>query len=284
MNWEVILLQNLQEIRNPVLTAFVEAITSMSESLFIVVLIAILYWCIDKKRSLRIGWIVLFSTGINGIIKNIVKMPRPFQKGVTSPIRVQTATGYSFPSGHTQLATTFWGSSMAILKGKFTLIVGSILILLTAFSRLYLGVHWPTDVIGGIVFGTIAVMIGLKLIDEKGTITKKHVIGVSIAFILCTVVPVDADLAKAIGALWGLSFGGYLEQKYINFEEKQILKNQIIKVFLGFTVAILLYVAMKSLLPKNVLTDMIRYSIVLLWVSAGAPYLFKKMFHTNYKY
>ncbi|MHC1748751.1 MAG: phosphatase PAP2 family protein [Cellulosilyticaceae bacterium] len=284
MKWEVILLQNLQEIRNPVLTAFMEAITSMAESLFIVILIAVLYWCIDKKRSLRIGWIVLFSAGINGIVKNIVRMPRPFQKGVTSPIRVQTATSYSFPSGHTQLATTFWGSSMMILKGNFTYIVGTALILLTAFSRLYLGVHWPTDVIGGIIFGVVSLIIGLKLIDEKATITKVHVIGVSIAFIVCTAMPIDADLAKTIGALWGLTFGAYLEQKYIHFIEKETLKNQIIKVIVGFTVTILLYIGMKTLMPKNILTDMIRYSVVLLWVSAGAPYLFKKLFNKNYKH
>ena len=86
MNWEITLLQNLQTIRNPGLTALMEAISFMAESLFLVIIIATLYWCVNKKKTIRLAWLVLFSGVANGVIKNIIRAPRPFQKGVVSQI------------------------------------------------------------------------------------------------------------------------------------------------------------------------------------------------------
>lgn len=278
MNWEIQVLQFLQEIRNPFLTAIMEAITFMAESLFLIMIISLLYWCVDKKKSIRIGWIVLFSGVANGIVKNIVKMPRPFQKGVVSPIRVETATSYSFPSGHTQIATSFWGSAMMILKNRSVIILGSILIVLTALTRLYLGVHWPMDVLGGITLGIICVWIGDKLLDIEKGFTKSHIIGVGIVAILAIILPVDGDLVKSIGALLGVVVGSYLEKKHINFKEKQVLKIQIQKIAIGILGTILLYIGLKIILPSMNIFYMIRYAVVVLWIVAGAPLMFKKMF------
>lgn len=283
MNWEIQILQFLQEIRNPFFTSLMEAITFMAESLFIVVIIALLYWCVDKQKSLKIAWIVLFSSVINGVVKNIVKMPRPFQRGVVTPIRVETATGYSFPSGHTQIATSFWGGAMTLFKDKSVVLLGSAFILSTAFTRLYLGVHWPLDVLGGIVLGIICVIIGDKLVDIKKGFTKVHIVGCSIAAIAVLILPVDGDLAKAIGALLGMVVGAYLESKYIHFKEKQPWKKQLIKIGIGVGGTILLYVSLKMLLPSVKIGDMLRYMMVLLWIVAGAPWTFNQVLEKGKK-
>lgn len=79
-------------------------------------------------------------------------MPRPFDLGVVEPLRKHTATGYSFPSGHTQTATSFWSVWMIHLNKKYFYYVGSALVLLIRLSRIYLGVHWPMDHTRGTIF------------------------------------------------------------------------------------------------------------------------------------
>lgn len=281
MNWEINILQTLQEIRTPFLTTFMEAITAMAESLFLVVIIAILYWCVNKKKSIRIAWIVLLSSVVNGMVKNIVRMPRPFQKGVVSPLRVETATSYSFPSGHTQTATSFWGSAASILNNKTTLVLGITMIGLTALSRLYLGVHWPMDVIGGIILGVVCVGIGNKLLDDSKGMTPKHLMIISSLTLIIMLIPVDADLSKAVAALWGLVLGLYIEQRYIHFKEVQEGKIQMYKILIGISGMMGIYLGMSQFLPNSRFIDMIKYALIMLWITSGAPYLFKEWFKSK---
>lgn len=277
MNWEIIFLQQLEGIRQPFLTALIEAITFFAESGFVALVIAILYWCVDKRKGVRLGWIVLVSGVVNGAIKNIFKMPRPFQAGVVSPVRVETATGYSFPSGHTQTATSFWGALMLMVRTQKMVMLGITMMILTAFSRLYLGVHWPIDVIGGIITGIGCVMIADRLIDEKKGITPNHVLGISIVTLLLMLLHIDPDLAKTTGALWGLVMGVYLEQKYIRFEPMQPKGIQYKKVAIGLGGMGILYLLLKTMMPGGIQMDMMRYAVLMLWMSAGAPYIFVKI-------
>lgn len=280
MNWEIELLQNLQNIRNPFLTAIMEAFSFMAESLFLVIIVATLYWCIDKKKMVRLAWLVLVSGVTNGILKNIIKAPRPFQKGVVSPLRVETATSYSFPSGHTQGATTFWLGTASLFKNKSILAMGIVMILLTGVSRMYLGVHWPMDVIGGIITGILTLLVADLLYDESKGFKKAHVLGVSILVVLAIIFPIEEDLTSAVGALWGFVTGVYMEQNYIKFNVGGDWKVQLKKILLGFGVTLVVYIGFEKMIGTNPLLEMIRHAIVLLWISAGAPYIFKKFWGT----
>lgn len=276
MEIQIQILQYLEQMRTETLTLLMTVITMMAETLFISSIVAALYWCVDKTKSKRLAWMIFCSTGINGVVKNIIKMPRPFQVGVVSPIRVQTATSYSFPSGHTQAATSFWGGSMIVLKSKPVIWLGSIMIALTGLSRMYLGVHWPMDIVGGILFGFASILIANKLLNEKGEVTKWHVVGTSIAFILVLLFNADADLYKAIASLWGFALGAYLEQKYIDFKPNQPARIQAVKVMIGILGIIVFQVGLKKVFPSYKVLHMIRYALTMLWVLAGAPYIFKK--------
>ena len=218
MEIQIRILQFFEQIRMEPLTLLMTTITMMAEGLFIVAILAGLYWCVDKVKSRRLAWFVLFNLVGNGIIKNMIQMPRPFDLGVVKPLRAETATSFSFPSGHTQTATSFWSGAMLILRTKGMYVMGSCIILLTALSRVYLGVHWPMDVLGGIFFGVIFTLIANKLLGEKGEIKPNHVIGVSVVLVLVMILKVDADLYKGAAALWGMTCGAYIEQKYIQFE------------------------------------------------------------------
>lgn len=281
MNWEIQLLQSLQSIRNPGLTAFMEAISFMAESIFLVIIIATLYWCIDKKKTLRMAWLILFSGVTNGILKNLIRAPRPFQKGVVSPLRVETATSYSFPSGHVQSATSFWGGATLIFKNKTFLLMSIVMVLLTSLSRLYLGVHWPVDVIGGMITGVLSILVADMLYDEEKGFTNWHVIGVGVLAIILLIVPIDGDLASAVGGLWGLVVGSFIESKYVQFSVEGSWKLQLKKILSGFGGTVLIYVGWDFIFADSVVFNLIKYALVLLWISAGAPYFFKKVLMTK---
>ena len=263
--------------RNDILTLFFTSITILAEKTFLVVLLSILYWCVDKVRSKRLAWFVVFGAVGNGVIKNIVRMPRPYELGVCKPLRVETATSYSFPSGHTQSVTSFWVGSMVILKTKSSIVLGSVMILLTALSRLYLGVHWPMDVLGAIGFGVICIYFANQLLDESGTLNRWHVLGSSIFCLLVFIFKGDEDFCNAVAALWGFCLGGYLEQKYIKFEITLALNKKIYRIVLGLIGMLVIYMGIGKLLPDIILLGMLKNAFVMLWIIAGAPYLFKRL-------
>ena len=276
MEFQIQILKFLESIRSEPLTLIVTCITMMAESLFLVAILAILYWCVDKERSKRLGWMMTVNLAANGIVKNLVRMPRPFDVGVVSPLRASTATGYSFPSGHTQTATSFWVGAMLILKTRGVIVLGTILIVLTAFSRLYLGVHWPMDVLGAIVLGLIFTYMANALIDEHGKMTKWHVLGASIVLLVCLIFKVDSDLYKSAAALWGFVIGCYLEQHYVNFETAGPMKMQVKKVVFGMVILAIIYIGFSKLLPHVKVVSMVKYALVMIWMIAGAPYAFKR--------
>lgn len=275
MNWEIQLLQLLQEMRNPFLNALMEAISFIAEHFFIVGIIATLYWCVDKVKVMRFAWLILVNGITNGIIKNLIKAPRPFQKGITKPLRIETATSYAFPSGHVQTATAFWLGAAKLFKSKSMAIMGSIIIVLTALSRMYLGVHWPVDVIGGVVVGIITLLVADQFYDETKGFTRWHVIGVGILALIFLFIPIESNLASTIGALWGLVVGGYIEQTAIHFDVQGDWKYQLKKLIIGIAGTLLLYMGYTTLFGSDPVLDMIKYAVVMLWIVAGAPYTFK---------
>ena len=277
MEMQIRILQAIQEIRSDILTFFFTTITMMAEEIYITLFLAIFYWCIDKVKAIRISYILLFNSVFNSVIKGIVKMTRPFELGVVTPIRAETATGYSFPSGHTQTATSFWVGSMLVLKTRAIVILGTIMILLTAFSRMYLGVHWPMDVLGGIVFSLVFTYFAQETLNEKGEMKEWLVIISCIAMLIALCFNLDLAICKSIASFWGLCLGCYLEQKYVKFETKATSKQQVLKVIIGIVGILIIYIGMGKLLPQVKITKMIKYASVLLWIIVGAPWIFSKM-------
>ena len=270
------ILNFLVSIRNDFLTTFFMSITILAEKTFLIVILSVLYWCVNKEKGKRLAWFVLFGSASNGLVKNIVRMPRPYEVGVGKPLRVETATSYSFPSGHTQSVTSFWTGSMLILKTKASVILGSVMIILTALSRLYLGVHWPMDVLGAIGFGVIFVYFANQMMDEKGTFHKWHVLGSSILCLVLLILPVDEDFYNAGAALWGLCLGVFLEQQYVKFEVSSELKINLKRLGVGLLGVVLIYIGISKGLPHLKGVSMIKNALVILWVALGAPYIFAK--------
>ena len=275
MDWEILILKYLQSLRGDSLNAIFQLITFTGEAALLIGIISVVYWCINKELGLRFGFVMLFSTLGNVFIKNIVKAQRPFEKGIVEGLRKHTATGYSFPSGHTQSTTTFWVMLMIHIKEKWIYYLGSIMIVLVALSRLYLGVHWPVDVLSAIIVGIMITLIGEHIITRMIKAKNRTLFFISILIFSTLILKFDSNYTKAVGSIIGFIVGFMLEKKYIYFSTKGSLGLQFIKIIIGFTGLIVVAGLLKVFMPPLIIFDFLRYMAIVIWVIAGAPYVFR---------
>lgn len=275
---ELEIIKFIQSFATPVLDSLFQMITMLGEEYFYVLVLTILYWCVDKKAGLYVSLSLFLSNVINICLKESFHIPRPIGiEGIRS-LRVHTAGGFAFPSGHTQATTSFWVSIMKSFKRRYLYITGSILIVLVGISRLYLGVHWPKDVIGGIIFGILSVYLTFYILNY--TYRNKSyfkLILVSVVSLISLIFIINSTYTKAVGILLGTIIGYYFESKYINFSVKTKLSKQIIKLILGIAGVLIIKVILKDLLPETLVFDFIRYLLIGIWAIAGAPYVFMKL-------
>jgi membrane-associated phospholipid phosphatase len=268
----------LQSLSSPLVDNLFQAITFLGEETIYVGAIVILYWCLNKRTALRFAFIQIFSMVINGAIKDTIRAPRPIGTEGIFSLRVETATGYSFPSGHTQGTATFWSALMKVYKKPWLYILGPIVILAVALSRLYLGVHWPKDVAAGIILGVISMLLADKIIDftYKKNDHRYMLILVVPALLGLAVFPSE-DYVKATATVSGLYIGYTLESKYISFITNATLLKQVLKVIIGILGIALLKLLIKLLFPDNNIEAFLDYFLLGLWIIAGAPFIFVRL-------
>jgi len=205
-------------------------------------------------------------------------VPRPIgEQGIRS-LRIETATGYSFPSGHTQIVSTLWFTLMLYIRKIWVYITGTIIIILVGISRLYLGVHRPVDVLGGVIIASICVLISNKLLAYAESNNKKHLL-------LFIIVPIvigigftsSPEYYKMVGILIGFYVGYTFESKYIGFNVKERWGKQLLKLLIGLGIFLFLESTLKGIFPKTNASDLIRYLLLGLWLTIGAPLTFNKI-------
>ena len=272
---ELEILRSIQSIANPFLDILFQLITMCGEQIVLISIIAVIYWALDKKFGEYIAYSVLTSVLLNNTIKDIFKMKRPIgEKGIRT-LREQTATGYSFPSGHTQNASSFYGAMAIYLKKRVMHIIATIMIILVGFSRLYLGVHYPKDVIVGGILGVLTSLICYKLYNKFENKMLLYVI-TFVIFIPALTFAHSADFIKGMGTYLGFIIGIYIEKKYVNFSVEGSTGNKIIRVLLGILILLTLQVGLKVLLPSAPIFSFIRYLLISLTGIGIYPMVFKK--------
>lgn len=269
----------IQQMTNPILDWVFIAVTFLGNEEFYLIAIPILYWCVDKKFALKLGIVFLLSAYVNDLLKEIFQTPRP-DPAVVRVLYPESGGGYAFPSGHSQGAAVFWGTIAWQLRQAWVWVLAVILMIAIGISRLYLGVHWPIDVVGGWAIG--AVILGLYIIYDtthpaRGLIPKAiPLIIIVIAFGAVLFFINSGDTAvRVIGTLVGMAIGYILEEEYLHFEPKSVWWYQIIKIVAGLAVVFAIKIVVKKLLPDVPVSHLVRYLIIGLWITAGIPLFFR---------
>lgn len=255
----------LQTWRFSVLDYIFLAFTLLGLEYFYLLAISIMYWCIDRKASFRIGFIFILSMFINDTIKIFFHAPRPSGPGL-QPLFSWTAGGYSFPSGHAQGAATFWGG-IARISGKRPLIwMAAAMIFLISFSRLYLGVHYPVDVLVGIIIGLAAVWLLYHPAAWWENFLKSMTgIGLVLASflpLLLLVINHESIAMKTVGALCGFTLGHLMTERRGGLSHTAGFSKQIGKVLVGLMCTVGFYVAPKFLMPESPWSGVVRYWLI----------------------
>ena len=283
---EIQFLQFLENLRTDFWVKLFEGITMLGEETILILMIAVLYFAYDKRLALRIGYITITSMCVNNAVKNLVKRPRPFVVGKVNPARAHTATGYSFPSGQTQTIAT-WGSAFAMyFKKMWVSVLACVGIVAVAFSRLFLGVHYPSDVIVGAVLGVV-IAIGLSIVyDRVENVHKLYGITVLVMlpfaiWFVITADPLYDDFFKLYGMLIGLYFAAGLEEKYAPIDYNVSVWKKVLRIVIGVAVVLAVKEGIKVLdvfdsLHMSLLLDAIRYMLVVIVGFGLCPILYKK--------
>lgn len=265
----------LQSFRNPFLDYLFQGITMLGEQSFFIILACWFTWCYDKEAGWRAGFIFLTGSILNGVLKEIFRIERPIGKENIISQRTHTAGGYSFPSGHTQNASLFWVALMKIYRNKILCISGTVIIILVGVSRLYLGVHWPSDVLGGALIGA-AWVFAADYAWNRFRISeniKSAGVVLSLMIILSIICP-EKYIIRATGAAAGFLCGIYLEKRYLNHALSGGILSSVLRMISGLAVIALLLTGSKALLPAGAASNSITFALVGFWITFGAPALF----------
>ncbi len=295
------ILRLFEGIRNPFLDGFFSAVTHLGEETFFIVLGLIFFWCINKKEGYYLLSVGFIGTILNQFLKLAFRIPRPWVKDksftIVESARAE-ATGYSFPSGHTQSSVGVFGSVARYEKAKWLRIICILLCVLVPISRMYLGVHTPLDV--GVSVGVALVLIFAlyPLIKNCFEDTKKMrilfigMIGLALcyfAFVNFYNFPENTDADnlshgiknayKMLGCTLGIWISFEADRKHINFETDGNFLCQVLKFAVGLIP--LLGIKEGLRLPLGLIfgggyiADGVRYLLLVIFAGCVWPLTFK---------
>lgn len=306
--WGLTVIRAFQSVGNPVITTLARFFTLLGDPITYLLIIPVVFWCIDEKRGFKIGLTVFISNGLNIILKEHLKILRPFYHDPS--VKLAEQSGYSTPSGHSQNSATFWPILFAHSKNddatKLTLSPVSLffallLPILIGLSRIYLGVHYPTDVFFGWALGAVfslfyilflpRILIKLQnvfdtLFPQRQSLRTFKLTGAAaIAFLLNAFSGTDSSMG---GLVFGFAAGYILlTEKPIDAELPKVIFNakegslikKTARLLLGLCILAIIYFGLKIILPGEgspwyTLCRFLRYGASGFWASLGAPRLF----------
>ena len=290
-------LRILEGIRIPGLNEFMLVITYLGDEIAFLVAALVMFWCVDKRKGYYILAVGFIGTIVNQFMKLWFRIPRPWVKDPGFTILEQAregAGGYSFPSGHTQSSVGTFGGIAAVTKNKAVRIICLIVAVLVPFSRMYIGVHTPMDVLVAAAMAVALIFVLRPLILSENRKYIPLVLGImtllAVAY-LCFVelypFPEDVDIHNLtsgtknaytlLGALLGFLAVYFVDEKWMRFPVKAVWWAQILKVLIGLVVVLAIKEGLSAPL-KSLLGEypgrMVRYFLIVIMAGIVWPLSF----------
>ena len=292
----------LESIRNPIFDWIFATVTHIGEETFFLAFAIIFFWCVNKRQGYFILITGLVGTVVNQVAKLFFRIPRPWvldpEFNIIESARAE-ATGYSFPSGHTQNVAGTFGAIAAHEPKKWKTAVCVTIIALVGFSRMYLGVHTPLDVVVSLLVA-LGIILLLRPVFASDESFKKYmpyvVIGsviLSLGF-LAYVISLWPDntldphnyqsglknACTLLGCTAGLVVVHFVDSRYINFDTKAKWYAQLLKLAIGLGIILAiksgLSAPLTALFGNEYVARAVRYFLIVVFAGAVWPLTFKK--------
>ena len=298
------ILRFLATLRTPLLDKFFLIITELGGEMVFIAASVIIFWCISKKNGYLILTVGFLGTVVNQFLKISCQIMRPWVldpnfKAV--PQAIPDASGFSFPSGHTQNSIGTFGTIAYVFKNSWVKAVALVLCIIVPFSRMYLGVHTPLDVFFSVFFAILVILIAKPLMYKayESKIGMYIFLGVMAVFAILFVIYVDVIFDPStlrqdqmhnyisalknsymiLGALVGVLIAFPIEKHLVKFDEGGKWYTQVLKAVIGFALVLGLLEGLKiplnAILPEYTIARAIRYGLVVIFVIAIYPISFK---------
>ncbi len=298
------ILEFFEKLRTPFLTSLFSLITRFGEEYAFLIFALAVMWCVNKKYGYCMLFCGIVGQSINQFFKFTCKVERPwvaYPHLDTVESAITAASGYSFPSGHTQVAVTTYGPIAYFYKEKKSVFAFfTILTLLIATSRLYLGVHYMSDVVFSLIIGVILVVSVSYAFDKNVNTRIFQVITLTLStalliyFLLCSSSSFTAEEQSALkfsskffGASLAFVIAWIVDEKYLNFSTKGTFLFQLFKLTVGAGGVIALRMALKTLFSalsiNTLLAHSVRYFIMVIFAGIVWPFIFNKIYQNSHQ-
>lgn len=289
----------LEKIRVPVLNELMLLITHLGEETAFLAIAIVVFWCVDKYQGYYLMGVGLFGNMANQFLKILCRIPRPWVRDPNFHAlesAIPEASGYSFPSGHSQTAVGTFGCIAATQKKNWIRGICIAIMILVPLSRMYVGVHTPADVLVGSGMALAMVFLFRPLMLGNG---KKNIPVVlaaltvlSMAYLLYVeLYPFPADLDPHnyesavkngytfVGCFVGLLIVWVVDEKKLQFTNEAVWWAQILKAVLGLAVVMLVKEGTKGVLNvifgDEMIARAVRYCLVVLTAGIVWPLTFQ---------
>ena len=293
--WEVKLIEWLQTYIGNFGVKLSSFFSLFGEETLILLVFFTMYWCVNKQAAKIMGTNLLIALVLNPFIKNLVLRRRPYMdnagiqclKPVTSDADIYdiSAQGYSFPSAHSLNSCVMYGSLTTVWKNKAFKIAMFGLVFFVGFSRITVGVHYPTDVLVGWTLGLIILLV-VPFIYNK--VNNKNIFRIIVFAISCIGVIFcrTEDYFTGLGAMAGFFLAIPFEEKYVPFKETRHPVACVLRVAGGLGLYFLINTLLKLPFSKEFLANgtlpallvrAARYMIIIFILFAIYPIVFIKV-------
>lgn len=281
------ILRAIAELRTPFGEKLWQILTFLGEETFIVVVLCLLFWCVNKNLSYKIGATFFLGGLLTQGLKITFQIPRPWVLDPNfKPVgtAIEAATGFSFPSGHTASAGSLFFPLAFSVRERWRWSLAAIPFIV-AFSRMYLGVHTLLDVGCAlaitVVFAAIVQAVSATKLWDRPLAVALGLFVFSVMVLVYALCRQDVtpamleDCVKAAAAGVGFAVGYFAERRWVKFDTKTVWWMQMVKVAVGLVGVVAIKSGVKLLLGETMAVDALRYFLLIVWILAIWPMIFK---------